>query len=152
MSSVNKIHLLGRVGKDPEVRRMQSGGAVVSFSLATTESWRSKDTGEKKENTTWHNVVVFNEHSGTVVEQYVRKGSRIYLEGKIQHREYTDKDGNKRNVTEVVLQKYQGELALLDSPKDSDSREPRRDPPAKESGLAPKGGTRTSDLDDAIPF
>ncbi|RFB80564.1 single-stranded DNA-binding protein [Methylovirgula sp. 4M-Z18] len=113
--SVNKVILVGNVGRDPEVRRMSSGDAVVSFSLATTESWRDKATGERKDKTEWHNIVIFNDNLGKVAEQYVRKGSKIYLEGQLQTREYTDKDGNQRRVTEVVLQRFRGELTLLDS-------------------------------------
>ena len=113
--SVNKVILVGNVGRDPEVRRTSSGDAVVSFSLATTESWRDKATGERKDRTEWHNIVIFNDNLGKVAEQYVRKGSKIYLEGQLQNREYTDKDGNQRRVTEVVLQRFRGELTLLDS-------------------------------------
>src|SRR6476661_2927491 len=113
--SVNKVILIGNVGRDPEVRRMNSGDAVVSFSLATTESWRDKASGERKDRTEWHNVVIFNEALGKVAEQYVKKGSKIYIEGQLQTREYTDKEGNQRKVTEVVLQRFRGELTLLDS-------------------------------------
>jgi single-strand DNA-binding protein len=113
--SVNKVILVGNVGRDPEVRRMNSGDAVVSFSLATTESWRDKASGERKDRTEWHNVVIFNEALGKIAEQYVKKGSKIYLEGQLQTREYTDKDGNQRKTTEVVLQRFRGELTLLDS-------------------------------------
>jgi single-strand DNA-binding protein len=113
--SVNKVILVGNVGRDPEVRRMNSGDAVVSFSLATTESWRDKATGERKDRTEWHNVVIFNDNLGKIAEQYVKKGAKIYLEGQLQTREYTDKDGNQRRTTEVVLQRFRGELTLLDS-------------------------------------
>ena len=113
--SVNKVILVGNLGRDPEVRRMGSGDPVVSFSVATTESWRDKATGERKDRTEWHNVVIFNEALGKIAEQYCKKGSKIYLEGQLQTREYTDKDGNQRKTTEVVLQRYRGELTLLDS-------------------------------------
>ena len=113
--SVNKVILIGNLGRDPEVRKMNSGDSVVSFSLATTESWRDKASGERKDRTEWHNVVIFNENLGRVAEQYCKKGSKIYLEGQLQTREYTDKDGNQRRVTEVVLQRFRGELTLLDS-------------------------------------
>jgi single-strand DNA-binding protein len=113
--SVNKVILIGNLGRDPEVRRMNSGDSVVNFSLATTESWRDKASGERKDRTEWHNVVIFNENLGRIAEQYCKKGSKVYLEGQLQTREYTDKDGNQRRTTEVVLQRFRGELTLLDS-------------------------------------
>src|SRR5574337_149320 len=113
--SVNKVILVGNLGRDPEVRRMGSGDPVVSFSLATTESWRDKATGERRDRTEWHNIVIFNENLGKIAEQYCKKGSKVYLEGQLQTREYTDKDGNQRKTTEVVLQRFRGELTLLDS-------------------------------------
>ena len=113
--SVNKVILIGNLGRDPEVRRMNSGDSVVNFSIATTESWRDKASGERKDRTEWHNIVIFNENLGKVAEQYLKKGSKVYLEGQLQTREYTDKDGNQRKSTEVVLQRFRGELTLLDS-------------------------------------
>ena len=113
--SVNKVILIGNLGRDPEVRRLNSGDAVVSFSLATTKSWRDKATGERKDRTEWHNIVIFNENLGKIAEQYLKKGSKVYLEGQLQTREFTDKDGNQRKTTEVVLQRFRGELTLLDS-------------------------------------
>jgi single-strand DNA-binding protein len=113
--SVNKVILIGNLGRDPEMRRMGSGDPVVSFSLATTESWRDKATGERKDRTEWHNVVIYNENLGKIAEQYCKKGSKIYLEGQLQTREYTDRDGNQRRTTEIVLQRFRGELTLLDS-------------------------------------
>jgi single-strand DNA-binding protein len=113
--SVNKVILIGNLGRDPEVRRTGSGDPVVNFSLATTESWRDKATGERKDRTEWHNIVIFNENLGKIAEQYCKKGSKVYLEGQLQTREYTDRDGNQRKSTEVVLQRFRGELTLLDS-------------------------------------
>jgi single-strand DNA-binding protein len=113
--SVNKVILIGNLGRDPEVRRTNAGDAVVNFSVATTESWRDKSTGERKDRTEWHNVVIFNENLGKIAEQYCKKGSKVYLEGQLQTREYTDRDGNQRKATEVVLQRFRGELTLLDS-------------------------------------
>ncbi len=113
--SVNKVILVGNLGRDPEVRRMNSGDSVVSFSLATTESWRDKASGERKDRTEWHNVVIFNENLGKIAEQYCKKGSKVYVEGQLQTREFTDKEGNQRKTTEVVLQRFRGELTLLDS-------------------------------------
>src|SRR3954471_14493294 len=111
--SVNKVILIGNLGRDPEVRRLNSGDSVVSFSIATTESWRDKTTGERKERTEWHNVVIFNENLGKIAEQYCKKGSKVYIEGQLQTREYTDKDGNQRKATEIVLQRFRGELTIL---------------------------------------
>ena len=108
--SVNKVILVGNLGRDPEVRTMPSGDKMVSFSLATTESWRDKNSGERRDKTEWHNVVIFNENLGRVAEQYCKKGSKIYIEGQLQTREYQDKDGNQRRATEVVLQRFRGEL------------------------------------------
>lgn len=116
--SVNKVILVGNLGRDPEVRTFPSGDKVVSFSMAMSESWRDKATGERKDKTEWVNVSIFNEALGRVAEQYCRKGSKIYLEGQLQTRKYTDKDGNERSSTDVVLQKFRGELTLLDSAKD----------------------------------
>jgi single-strand DNA-binding protein len=113
--SVNKVILIGNLGRDPEARRLNNGDPVVNFSLATTESWRDKASGERRDRTEWHNVVIFNENLGRIAEQYLKKGSKVYLEGQLQTREYTDKDGNQRKTTEVVLQRFRGELTLLDS-------------------------------------
>ncbi len=136
MSSVNKVILVGNLGRDPEVRTFPSGDKVVSFSMAMTESWRDKATGERKDKTEWVNVSIFNEALGRVAEQYCRKGSKIYLEGQLQTRKYTDKDGNERQSTEVVLQKFRGELTLLDSRKDD----------------APRGREMAPAIDDEIKF
>ena len=113
--SINKVILVGNLGRDPEVRRTGNGDPIVSFSVATAESWKDKATGERKERTEWHNVTIFNEALGKIAEQYCKKGTKVYLEGQLQTREYTDKDGNQRKATEVVLQRYRGELTLLDS-------------------------------------
>ena len=113
--SVNKVILIGNLGRDPEVRRMSSGEAVVNLNLATTESWKDKNSGERKDRTEWHRVVIFNENLGRVAEQYLKKGSKVYIEGQLQTRKYTDKDGVEKYQTEVVLQRYRGELTLMDS-------------------------------------
>ena len=171
--SVNKVILVGRLGRDPEVRTMQSGDKVVSFGLATSESWRDKATGERKEKTEWHNVVIFNDNLGKIAEQYLKKGSTCYIEGQLQSREYTDKDGNQRKVTEVVLQRFRGEMTLLDSRGSRDSAGDeggggsysRASSGGNNSGgsfgrtspmekrPAPAGGGRMSEqIDDDIPF
>ncbi len=113
--SVNKVILVGNLGRDPEVRRLNSGESVVSLNLATTESWRDKASGERKERTEWHRVVIFNENLGKIAEQYLKKGSKVYLEGQLQTRKWADKDGAEKYTTEVVLQRYRGELTLMDS-------------------------------------
>ena len=113
--SVNKVILVGNLGKDPDVRRLNSGDQVVSFSVATSETWRDKTLGERKERTEWHNVVIFNENLGKVAEQYCKKGTKVYLEGQLQTRKWQDQSGADRYTTEVVLQRFRGELQLLDS-------------------------------------
>ncbi|ACK51167.1 single-strand binding protein [Methylocella silvestris BL2] len=165
--SVNKVILIGNLGRDPETRRMNSGDAVVSFSLATTDSWRDKATGERKDRTEWHNIVIFNENLGKIADQYCKKGSKVYVEGQLQTREYTDKDGNQRKVTEIVLQRFRGELTLLDSRggrseaegdrgfEDSSSSFGRSSPMerAPERRPAAAGASRVADIiDDDIPF
>jgi single-strand DNA-binding protein len=149
MSSVNKVILIGHLGRDPETRRTGNGDAVVSFSLATTESWRDKATGERKDATQWHNVVIWNEGIGKIAEQYLKKGSKVYIEGQLQTREFTDKDGNQRKTTEVVLQRFRGELTLLDSRQDSGDRAPSREPAARSHQRPATGG---APIDDDIPF
>src|SRR3954471_780102 len=113
--SVNKVILVGNLGKDPEVRRLTSGDPVVNLSIATSESWRDKASGERKEKTEWHRVVIFNENLAKVAEQYLRKGAKVYLEGQLQTRKYTDKDGAEKYSTEIVLQRFRGELVMLDA-------------------------------------
>jgi len=165
--SVNKVILIGNLGRDPEVRRTANGDPVVTFSLATTESWRDKATGERRDRTEWHNVVIFNENLGKVAEQYCKKGAKIYVEGQLQTREFQDKDGNQRKTTEVVLQRFRGELTLLDSRgrggDDSAyggesfgrSSPMQRGPSAGQGGGfggSAGGGRATDALDDDIPF
>lgn len=160
--SLNKVMLIGRLGKDPEVRRMNTGNQVVSFSLATSESWRDKQTGERREKTEWHNVVIFNENIGKIAEQYCKKGSQIYLEGSLTTRKW-EKDGQDRYSTEIVLQNFNGTLKLLGDKRDGDGgsrgddrgddrgggRDDRRSDP-KPSSSKPSGGG--ADIDDDIPF
>ena len=145
MSSVNKVMLIGNLGRDPEVRTMNNGDRVVSFSLATSESWKDKASGERREKTEWHNVSIFGDGAAKVAEQYLKKGSKVYLVGQLQTREYTDKDGVKRRATDIVLRPYRGELVLLDARKGSggDGGDGHDDPP-RGGGGAP--------IDDDIPF
>ncbi|MBV8851133.1 MAG: single-stranded DNA-binding protein [Methylobacteriaceae bacterium] len=163
--SVNKVILIGNLGRDPEVRRMNSGDSVVSFSLATTESWRDKTTGERRDRTEWHNVVIFNENLGKIAEQYCKKGSKIYIEGQLQTREFTDKEGNQRKTTEVVLQRFRGELTLLDSRggRGGEAGEGSgsygqggqsfgRSSPTEQRPATAGGGRMAEMIDDDIPF
>jgi single-strand DNA-binding protein len=116
--SVNKVILVGNLGKDPEIRRTQDGRPIANLRVATTESWRDKATGEKRERTEWHGVVIFNEGLCRVVEQYLKKGSKVYIEGQLQTRKWQGQDGQDRYTTEVVLQNFNGQLVLLDRPGD----------------------------------
>jgi single-strand DNA-binding protein len=138
MAGINKAIILGRLGKDPESRSMNNGGEVVSFSVATSETWKDQ-AGERKEKTEWHNVVIFNENLGRIAKQYLRKGSEVYIEGAIQTRKWTDSNGNDKYTTEIVLQKFRGELALIGGKSDG----------GKDTGSAE---TYDNDLDDDIPF
>jgi single-strand DNA-binding protein len=146
--SVNKVILVGNLGKDPDVRRTNAGDPVINLSVATSETWRDKNTGERKEKTEWHRVVIFNENLGKVAEQYLRKGAKVYLEGQLQTRKFTDKDGAERYTTEVVLSRFRGELVMLDS-RSSESG----GAPARVSGPAePPASFERNEMDDEIPF
>jgi single-strand DNA-binding protein len=159
MAGVNKVILVGNLGRDPEVRRTSAGEPVVNFSVATSETWRDRQSGERRERTEWHNVVIFNENLGKVAEQYLKKGSKVYLEGALQTRKFTDKNGQERTATEIVLQKFRGELTLLDSRGGGDREERSMDdgdyggrPAVASSRPAAAGGGRASEFDDDIPF
>ena len=164
--SVNKVILVGNLGRDPEVRRLGSGDPVVNLRIATSESWKDKQTGERKEKTEWHSVVIFNEHIAKVCE-YLQKGSKVYIEGQLQTRKWQDQSGQEKYTTEIVLQRYRGELTILDTPQARDSDERRQDPPAPQTRdpaprdgrpdiapprSAPNKGSRYGDIDDDIPF
>jgi single-strand DNA-binding protein len=159
--SVNKVILVGNLGKDPEIRRTQDGRPIANLSIATSESWRDKNTGERKEKTEWHRVVIFSEGLAKIAEQYLKKGSKVYIEGQLQTRKYTDKDGNEKYSTEVVLQGFNSTLTMLDGRSggagggadfeggsdfgSSGASAPRRQP-------AMAGGGKRGDMDDEIPF
>ena len=149
--SVNKVVLIGNLGRDPEVRRLTSGDPVVNLSIATSESWRDKASGERKEKTEWHRVVIFNENLAKVAEQYLKKGSKVYLEGQLQTRKYTDKDGAEKYSTEIVLQKFRGELVMLDGRAEGGGERAERPAMAGASEGA-RSFQRGNDLDDEIPF
>ncbi len=170
-ASVNKVILVGNLGKDPEIRTLPSGEKVVNFSLATSETWNDRASGERKERTEWHRIVVFNERIADVVEKYVKKGAKVYIEGALQTRKWTDQSGQEKFSTEIVIGKFKGELTMLDTrgsgggsgEGDSGGYQPReraatpaRQPARTGAGAggggpqwdAPRGG----DLDDEIPF
>ena len=159
--SVNKVILVGNLGRDPEVRHTQDGKKIVNMSIATSETWRDRGTGERKERTEWHRVVIFNENLAEIAEKYLHKGSKIYIEGQLQTRKWQDQQsGQDRYTTEVVLQRYRGELTMLDGRGDSGgSAGEFASEPASGSGsgsgsggpAAGRGGGK-SDLDDEIPF
>ena len=159
--SVNKVILVGNLGRDPEIRTLNSGDRVANFSIATSETWRDRSSGEKRERTEWHRVVVFNDNLVKVVENYLRKGSKVYIEGALQTRKFQDQSGAERQTTEVVLQKFRGELTMLDGKGEGGGQSPGQGQgeggdfggyasgPRQQSG--PKE-TFTADLDDEIPF
>ena len=157
MAGVNKVILVGNLGADPEARTLNSGGEVVNMRVATSEQWKDRD-GNRQERTEWHNVVIFNENLGRVAKNYLRKGSKVYLEGQIQTRKWADQSGNDRYTTEIVLQRFRGELVLLDSRDSGGSRGSFSDE-FEDSGGAPtrtqsrpQPATFDTDLDDDVPF
>ncbi|MGC8202470.1 single-stranded DNA-binding protein [Aliiroseovarius sp. PTFE2010] len=166
--SVNKVILVGNLGRDPEVRTFQNGGKVCNLRIATSENWKDRNTGERREKTEWHSVAIFSEPLARIAEQYLRKGSKVYIEGQLETRKWQDQSGNDRYSTEVVLRPYRGELTLLDSRSESGSGTGYSggggdygggydqggsgggfdSGPSKGSG----GGGGRSDMDDEIPF
>lgn len=161
--SVNKVILVGNLGKDPEIRRTQDGRPIANLSIATSETWRDKNSGERKEKTEWHRVVIFNEGLCKVAEQYLKKGAKVYIEGALQTRKWTDQSGAEKYSTEVVLQGFNSTLTMLDGRGGggggSFSDEPGGDfgssgpvSSAPRRPVAAAGGGRNSDMDDDIPF
>lgn len=157
--SVNKVILVGNLGRDPEIRSTQDGTRIANLSVATSETWRDRNSGERKERTEWHRVVVFNDRLVEVIEKYLKKGAKVYVEGALQTRKWTDNSGQERYSTEVVLQRYRGELTMLDGSRGGGGfgeAEPGygRDEPAMSGGAAARNErTRpVQDLDDEIPF
>lgn len=146
MASLNKVQLIGKLGKDPEVRHTQDGKAIVNLSVATAETWKDKATGEKKEKTEWHRVVIFNEGLAKVAEAYLKKGSTVYLEGQLQTRKWTNKDGVEQYSTEIVLQNFKGEMVLLGGKSDGTAERP------EQFKAAVKQTFPDADLSDEIPF
>ncbi|GGZ39495.1 single-stranded DNA-binding protein [Asticcacaulis endophyticus] len=168
--SVNKVILVGNLGKDPEIRTLNSGDRVANLTVATSESWRDKMSGERKEKTEWHRVVIFNDNLAKIAEQYLRKGSTVYLEGSLQTRKWTDQQGVEKYSTEVVLQKFRGELTLLGGRGDSGGQSNQSSGGYDQGGYGDDGGygggapassgprqqgsgpAQNFDLDDEIPF
>jgi len=165
--SVNKVILVGNLGRDPEIRSTQDGTRIANLNLATSESWRDRVSGERKERTEWHRVVIFNENLVTIAEKYLRKGSKVYVEGALQTRKWTDNAGAEKYSTEVVLQRFRGELTMLDGARDG-ARGGAAEPgggdfdesysgggysePARASAGGARGRAPAADLDDEIPF
>jgi single-strand DNA-binding protein len=157
MAGVNKVILIGNLGRDVEVRTLNSGDRVANFSIATSETWRDRATGERKEKTEWHRITIFNDNLVKVAENYLRKGSKVYVEGALQTRKFTDAAGVEKQTTEIILSKFRGELTLLDSRGDGaeggrgESDMGGYSPGPRVAVGAPKE-TFTADLDDEIPF
>lgn len=161
--SVNKVILVGNLGRDPDVRSFQSGDKVCNLAVATSESWKDKASGERKEKTQWHNVVIYNQALVDIASRYLKKGSKVYLEGQLESRKYNDKDGVEKYITEVALRQYRGELTLLDGnnrgdsegggySRNRDSHDSGGGYNSPSSGGGSYGGASRNDLDDDIPF
>ena len=152
--SVNKVILIGNLGRDPEVRHTQDGSPVVNMSVATSENWRDKNTGERRERTEWHRVVIFNERLGEVAQKYLRKGSKVYLEGQLQTRKWQDQSGVDKYTTEVVLGRFRGELTMLDSRAGGGGEfaEAGAEAGGAGNGAPSQAAASGGDLDDEIPF
>ncbi len=151
--SVNKVILIGNLGRDPEIRNTQDGREIANITIATSESWKDKNTGERKEKTEWHRVVIFNENLVKVVKNYLKKGAKVYIEGALQTRKYTDKDGTEKYSTEIVLQGFNGSLTMLDGKRDdagSSDYGSQQSYSAPQSNMASKPAAEL--MDDEIPF
>lgn len=148
MSSLNKVQLIGNLGRDPEIKTTQGGTKLCNLSIATSEHWKDRQTGERRERTEWHRVVVWNEHLVDVIERYLTKGSKVYLEGQLETRKWQDQNGQDRYSTEVVLRPYRSQLVMLGERQASNGAE-RREPDRPAGG---GGGGPAADLDDEIPF
>jgi single-strand DNA-binding protein len=153
--SVNKVILVGNLGRDPEIRSLNSGDRVANLSIATSETWRDRTSGERKERTEWHRVVIFNDNLVKVAENYLKKGSKVYIEGQLSTRKFTDQSGAEKYSTEVVLQKFRGELTMLDGKGEGGGREEGDFGGYAAGGRTQSAGpkeTFSADLDDEIPF
>ncbi len=161
MAGVNKVILVGNLGADPEVRRMNSGDPVVNLRIATSENWKDKQSGERREKTEWHRVVIFNEHLAKVAENYLKKGSKVYIEGQLTTRKWQDRDGQDKYTTEIVLNRFRGELQMLDSRGEGGGGGSYGGGGGGSSSGGSGGGSQQSggkeenfdrDMDDDIPF
>jgi len=156
--SVNKVILVGNLGRDPEIRSFQNGGRVANLSVATSENWRDKATGERKERTEWHRVAIFNDRLVEVVEKYLKKGAKVYIEGQLETRKWTDQSGQEKYTTEVVLRQFRGELTMLDGRGGAGGGAGPDDdmggsaPPSSGGSGGARGGRKSDVLDDDIPF
>jgi single-strand DNA-binding protein len=149
--SINKVILVGNVGQDPEIRSTQDGKEIANFSLATSESWKDKNTGEKKEKTEWHKVVIFSQGLVGIVKNYIKKGSKIYIEGSLQTRKWTDNQGAEKYTTEIVLQNYNSTLQIIDS-RDRNSSSADGQYSSSSSNKSQNSGISVEENDDEIPF
>ena len=147
--SVNKVILIGNLGRDPEVRTFQNGGKVCNFSIATSETWKDRNSGERQERTNWHNIAIFNENLAQIAEQYLRKGSKVYVEGQLETRKWQDQAGNDRYTTEVVLRNFRGELTLLDGRNENSNSNFSENASINDES---SDKVLTNDIDDEIPF
>jgi single-strand DNA-binding protein len=150
--SINKVTLIGRLGNDPDVRSTQDGRSIVNLSVATSETWKDKNSGEKREKTEWHRVVIFNEGLGKIAQQYLNKGSKVYLEGQLQTRKWEDKSGQEKYTTEVVIQNYSGNLTLLDSRNDNSSQNSQISDNKNDFNDTSSKIEENNEFDDEIPF
>ena len=154
MSSFNEATLLGVLGRDPEIRNLSNGNKIASFSIATSDVWKDRNSGERKESTEWHNVVIFNERLVDIASQYLKKGSKVFVKGKIKTRKWQDNNGNDKYTTEIVLEQFRGEIVMLGEPKNNSTQTARVQEAYAPSGSSPRRGNLpvNEDLDDSIPF
>lgn len=151
--SVNKVILVGNLGKDPEVRTTQDGTKIVNLTIATSETWNDKQSGERREKTEWHRIVIYNDRVADVAEKWLRKGRKVYIEGSLQTRKWTDQSGQDKYTTEIVIGRFKGELVLIDNNRSDDSSAAAGPAPtAGNAASAPRSSVPPADLDDEIPF
>jgi single-strand DNA-binding protein len=150
--SINKVILVGNLGRDPEVRSTQDGTKIATLSVATSENWKDKNSGERKERTEWHRIVIFNDRLAEVAEKYLKKGAKVYVEGALQTRKWTDNNGQERYATEVVLQRFRGELTMIDAARTNGAARDDYQDPQTRGSVHPAARVPVNDLDDDIPF
>ena len=150
--SLNKVTLIGNIGRDPEIRSTQDGREVANLSVATSETWKDKNTGEKKERTEWHRIVVFSQSIIGVIKNYITKGSKLYIEGSLQTRKWNDQSGAERYTTEIVVQQYGGSLVMLDNKSSNENYSSNASSTSSQGMATGTGGYEVQDMDDEIPF